>query len=259
RREALHKASVRLSNQLDRLTQAYLQEVIPLAEYQRRRHDLEQKQQGVQTQQQQLEVQVDRQGELAAMVTSIEAFCQRVRIGLADATFEQKRTLVELLIDRVLVANGDVEIRYAIPTAPRGETSRFCQLRKDYFHDVIQIFALPERTAWWELPLLLQCLESRRIGRVLINGDNAGGGGMGGPEGLAEETFGGFGVARLTKEKVDGAALGVDRPIEVVPFFLNLVVCLVNAVRVVRLHEMRATPFVEFRRITLHSPKDGGV
>jgi site-specific DNA recombinase len=59
RREALHKASVRLSNQLDRLTQAYLQEVIPLAEYQRRRHDLEQKQQGLQTQQQQLEAQVD--------------------------------------------------------------------------------------------------------------------------------------------------------------------------------------------------------
>ena len=67
------------------------------------------------------------------MVTSIEAFCQRVRMGLAEATFEQKRTLVELLIDRVLVANGDVEIRYAIPTAPRGATSRFCQLRKDYF------------------------------------------------------------------------------------------------------------------------------
>jgi hypothetical protein len=40
---------------------------------------------------------------------------------------------VERLIDRVLVANGDVEIRYAIPTAPRGETTHFCQLRKDYF------------------------------------------------------------------------------------------------------------------------------
>jgi site-specific DNA recombinase len=44
---------------------------------------------------------------------------------------------VELLIDRVLVANGDVEIRYAIPTHPRGEMTRFCQLRKDYLHDVV--------------------------------------------------------------------------------------------------------------------------
>ena len=91
------------------------------------------KQQALVAQEKQLEAQVDRQGEIAGMVTSIAAFCQRVRMGLAEATFEQKRTLVELLIDRVLVANGDVEIRYAIPTAPRGETSRFCQLRIDYF------------------------------------------------------------------------------------------------------------------------------
>jgi site-specific DNA recombinase len=69
------------------------------------------------------------------MVQSIAAFCQRVQAGLAQATFAQRRTLVELLIDRVLVANGDVEIRYAIPTHPRGEMTRFCQLRKDYFDE----------------------------------------------------------------------------------------------------------------------------
>jgi len=40
---------------------------------------------------------------------------------------------VELLIDRVLVDNGNVEIRYVIPTSPQGETTRFYQLRKDYF------------------------------------------------------------------------------------------------------------------------------
>jgi site-specific DNA recombinase len=45
------------------------------------------------------------------MVHSIATFCQRVQAGLTQATFAQKRTLVELLIDRVLVANGDVEIR----------------------------------------------------------------------------------------------------------------------------------------------------
>src|SRR4030095_7709950 len=51
----------------------------------------------------------------------------------AQATFAQKRTLVELLIDRVLVDNGDVEIRYVITTTPRRETTRFYQLRKDDF------------------------------------------------------------------------------------------------------------------------------
>jgi site-specific DNA recombinase len=73
------------------------------------------------TQEKQLATQVDRHNDLAEMVESMTTFCQRVRTGLAHATFEQQRTLVELLIDRVLVDNGDVEIRYAIPTHPRGE------------------------------------------------------------------------------------------------------------------------------------------
>ena len=84
-----------------------LTKLIPLAEYQRRRQDLAQKQHALAAQEEQLEAQVDRQGKLVGMVTSIEAFCQRVRSGLAQVTFAQKRTLVDLLIDRVLVDNGD--------------------------------------------------------------------------------------------------------------------------------------------------------
>jgi hypothetical protein len=67
---------------------------------------------------------------------SVEAFCQRVQIGLGNATFEQKRQLVELLIDRVIVTNDQVEIRYVIPTSPSSEQVRFCHLRKDYFSDI---------------------------------------------------------------------------------------------------------------------------
>lgn len=80
-------------------------------------------------------MQVDRKKELAELVTSVEEFCQRVQDGLANATFEQKRQLVELLIDRVIVTNGDVEIRYIIPTSPSSEHVRFCHLRSDYFYD----------------------------------------------------------------------------------------------------------------------------
>ena len=133
-RDALHKAHANLSTQFDRWTEAYLHEVIPLAEYQRRRHNLEQKQQGLEAQKMQLEAQMDRQSEMAGMGTSIEAFCQRVGAGLAEATFEQKRTLVELLIDRVLVANGDVEIRYAIPTALHLMFKGVARRNDNFFH-----------------------------------------------------------------------------------------------------------------------------
>lgn len=47
---------------------------------------------------------------------SIEGFCERVRAGLANATFEQRRRLVELLIDVVIVSDEEVEIRYVVPT-----------------------------------------------------------------------------------------------------------------------------------------------
>jgi site-specific DNA recombinase len=85
-------------------------------------------------QKRQLEANVGHHDQLAGMVQSIEAFCQRVQHGLSEATFEQKRQLIELLIDRVVVTGEEVEIRYAIPTSPKGETIRFCHLRLDYFN-----------------------------------------------------------------------------------------------------------------------------
>ncbi len=41
---------------------------------------------------------------------------------------------MELLIDRVVVTDGEVEIRYVIPTSPKGEQVRFSHLRSDYFN-----------------------------------------------------------------------------------------------------------------------------
>ena len=100
----------------------------------------------------QLEVSAQRHDELAAMVQSIETFCQRVAQGLTEATCEQKRQLIELLVDRVVVTGEEVEIRYVIPTSSKGETMRFCHLRLDYFdapmstHQVQQLLCscLPE-------------------------------------------------------------------------------------------------------------------
>ena len=79
------------------------------------------------------------------MVESIQDFCQRVRQGLEGASFEQKRQIVELLIDRVVVTNGDVEIRYVIPTSPKGEQVRFSHLRTDYFNPGPQAEGVADR------------------------------------------------------------------------------------------------------------------
>jgi site-specific DNA recombinase len=133
RREQLRRGALQLASQVERLSEAYLQGVIPLAEYQRRRRDLEQRQEALAHQSQQLELQVRNAQAVAGLAISVEAFCQRVQVGLTQATFEQKRQLVELLIDRVVVTDGDVEVRYVIPTTPASEHTRFCHLRTDYF------------------------------------------------------------------------------------------------------------------------------
>jgi site-specific DNA recombinase len=52
RKEALRKGQLSVTTQLERLTEAYLQGVIPLVEYQRRRQELEQKHQALATQEQ---------------------------------------------------------------------------------------------------------------------------------------------------------------------------------------------------------------
>src|SRR5439155_3959553 len=159
-------------------------------------------------------VQGDRHNELAGMAESITAFCQRVRTGLAHMTFEQQRTLVELLIDRVLVANGDVEIRYAIPTHPRGEMTRFCQLRKDYFDNVIQILDLTNLDRG---PVLLVVARNRRTpidGDLLRHAMTT--------DRLGEKPLGRVLVPLLREEEIDGLALLLHRAIQRAPLPLSL-------------------------------------
>ena len=141
RQENLRRGKVSLEQQLNRLTEAYLSAVIPLTEYERRRKEIEQRQQGLENQAGQLLAQVNRHKDLAGLVSNIEDFCQRVQTGLSNATFEQKRQLVELLIDRVVVTDSEVEIRYVIPTSRSSELVRFCLLRSDYIRDPNLIWA----------------------------------------------------------------------------------------------------------------------
>jgi site-specific DNA recombinase len=133
RRQQLGKARLSLDHQLDRRTEAYLAGVIPLVESQRWLHDLEHRQQTWDTQAQHLEARVDQQTELALAIASIDDCCQRLCQGLARTTFAQKRPVVELLIDRVVVSKEARELRYVIPTSPRSEHLRCCHWRKDYF------------------------------------------------------------------------------------------------------------------------------
>jgi site-specific DNA recombinase len=128
----VEKALAQAERQKRRLLDAYLGGVLELPELERKRTELDQRRDALLAQQGQLDAGARERIELAGIADSIEEFCERVRTGLAGGTFEQKRSLVELLVDRVIVTDEDVEIRYVVPTSLEGPHYPFCHLRKDY-------------------------------------------------------------------------------------------------------------------------------
>ena len=160
RRERLRQGKASLAQQLERLTEAYLGGIVPLPEYRRRRVEIEARVEALGRQESSLAGEAERLDQVLGLAASLESFCGRVSKGLEGATFDRKRQLVELLIDRVIVTGDQVEIRYVFPTSPKSEHLRFCHLRSDYLHDPATLDDLEPR------PGPLDHLQPDRAGRA---------------------------------------------------------------------------------------------
>lgn len=132
RKQTLAKSPKQLERQQERLLEVYLGEVIVREEFERKRRELSDTKNALHRQLRQLEVQVQKQLDVVQLAAGIDGFCMRIQPTLDTLTFEQRRQLVTLLIDRVIVDDDKVEIHYVIPTNPSGEEKIFCHLRKDY-------------------------------------------------------------------------------------------------------------------------------
>jgi site-specific DNA recombinase len=132
RRRTLQQALAQWERQQARLLEVSLADIIGRDEFERQHKEVTQTQQGLTHQLRPREAQAPQQVNVAALAHGIETFCRRLRPTLDTLTFAQRRPLVELLIDRVIVTDGQVEIRYVVPTGLKGETTPFCHLRLDY-------------------------------------------------------------------------------------------------------------------------------
>lgn len=157
RRETLRKTLASLGAQMERLTEAYPAFVIPLEEYRKRRQELSERFAVLDNQAHLLERQGQQQMEMQSLNASITEFCQRVASGLEQATFEQKRHLIELLVDRVVVTMEEVEIRYVIPTSSRSEHLLFCHLHSDYFRREAVTFVIGSNGICFHKAILAYC------------------------------------------------------------------------------------------------------
>ncbi len=136
RQATLRGVLTSVARQRQRLLEAYLAEVIDLAAFQRQDRTLGQQEADLLAREREVAAQGERLVGLSATAQSMTAVLEQLRVGLDRADFQQRRQLVELLIDRVVVTNGQVEIRYVIPTTKHSTHTRFCHLRTDYFHAV---------------------------------------------------------------------------------------------------------------------------
>jgi site-specific DNA recombinase len=133
RQATLRGVRASVARQRQRLLEAYLAEVIDLACFQRQDRGLAGQEADLLAREREVAAQGERLVEVSAIAQSMTAVLEQLRVGLDQAGFERRRQLVELLIDRVVVTDGQVEIRYVIPTTDNSTKTQFCHLRTDYF------------------------------------------------------------------------------------------------------------------------------
>ena len=122
-----------------RLLDAYQTEVISLEELQDRRRQLADQRHALDLQLEQQRRLCDQRSKAQAVMTDLRAFCERVEIRLDDASFEDRQALLQLVIDRIIVHDGSLEIRHVIPlrSPPPGRESTadpVARLRSDRMH-----------------------------------------------------------------------------------------------------------------------------
>lgn len=121
--DATHRAEVqkletqlkRLDREEARLIDAYQAEVIALEELGERRRGLAQRRQaviGLRDQQ----IRIGQEASSArAVLADLTIFCDRIRSRLDGATLAEQQEILQLLIERVIVGEGELEIRHVIP------------------------------------------------------------------------------------------------------------------------------------------------
>jgi site-specific DNA recombinase len=126
----LRHRRAQVQRQIERLVDAYQAEAITLEELQVRRARLTDRLAELDRQQQHLTAECVQHDHLQGLTQRVEDFRAAMAQGLDHASFEQRRALVELLIERVVVDGSDVEIRYVIPLS--GAARRKGVLRPRY-------------------------------------------------------------------------------------------------------------------------------
>jgi site-specific DNA recombinase len=105
----------RLEREEGRLIDAYQAEVISLEELGLRRRGVVERRTALTEERDQRARLCEESSSARAVLADLTAFCERIRSRLDGATLSEKQEILQLLIDRVIVGEGELEIRHVIP------------------------------------------------------------------------------------------------------------------------------------------------
>jgi len=123
-----------------RLLDAYQAGAVSLSELSERRQHLAAERQAVERQQEEQARLRQQRLQADSVRASLTAFCDRIRTRLHDTTLSEKQAILQLVIERIIVGEGRLEIRHVIPlrsTSPdsNGPTApKTTRLRSDGVH-----------------------------------------------------------------------------------------------------------------------------
>lgn len=105
--------------QVERLVDAYQSGAIEVDQLKTRRADLEARAATARTRLQDLELLRHRRVKVDQLVADVDDFAAALRAGLDAMPFEDRQRLVRLLVERVVVKDGDVTIEHVVPLSGR--------------------------------------------------------------------------------------------------------------------------------------------
>jgi site-specific DNA recombinase len=119
-----------------RLLDAYEVGTISLKELTERRQRLAAERDGLERQQRERQQLREHRLQADAVRTDLQVFCARICTRLDEATFAQKQAILQLVIERIIVGDGTLEIRHVIPlrsgpSGGSGPAGTGAQLRSD--------------------------------------------------------------------------------------------------------------------------------
>ena len=130
----LRRRVAQIERQVQRLVDAYEAEALTLDELRGRRARFAERLADLSREEQRLRAETAEEVHFDGLAQRLEEFRAAVVAGLGQATFAQRRGLVELLVERVVVDLPDVEIRYVLPLS--GLAQRNGVLRPRHFQGI---------------------------------------------------------------------------------------------------------------------------